>query len=114
MFFLFWIIEFLASTRNVQGQEMNRAVESEGRARLQWPMFVAALNVLSFDATVGLISTPMTKFDRKICILGGGASGLAVLKALRETKHFQSGKWQITVLERRSGVGGTWCVYPTL
>jgi cation diffusion facilitator CzcD-associated flavoprotein CzcO len=53
----------------------------------------------------------MAKLDRKICIIGGGASGLAVLKALRDTEHFQSGKWQITVLERRSGVGGIWLVY---
>ena len=55
----------------------------------------------------------MAKLDRKICIIGGGASGLAVLKALRDTEHFRSGKWQITVLERRAGVGGTWFVYRT-
>lgn len=53
----------------------------------------------------------MEKFDRKICIIGGGPSGLAVLKALRDTEHFRSGKWQITVLERRAGIGGIWFVY---
>lgn len=56
----------------------------------------------------------MAKLDRKICIIGGGASGLVVLKALRDTEHFRSGRWQITVLERRAGVGGIWFVYYTL
>lgn len=44
----------------------------------------------------------------RICVVGAGAAGLAVLKILRDTEQFKSGHWKIDCFEDREDVGGTW------
>jgi len=48
--------------------------------------------------------------SRRVCIIGAGASGLATLKVLAETRQVQSGQWSMVTFEERDNVGGIW--YP--
>lgn len=55
----------------------------------------------------------------KICIIGGGAAGLAILKIIKDSDEFKSGAWAVNVYEERDDIGGTWCAelylsYPAL
>ncbi|KIJ36985.1 hypothetical protein M422DRAFT_178669 [Sphaerobolus stellatus SS14] len=47
----------------------------------------------------------------RICIIGGGAAGLGVLKILKDSPEFQADKWEIAVFESRDNIGGVW--YPS-
>lgn len=46
----------------------------------------------------------------RICIIGGGAAGLAALKIFQETDEFQAGLWELVAFEARNELGGVWCV----
>ncbi|KZS96325.1 FAD/NAD(P)-binding domain-containing protein [Sistotremastrum niveocremeum HHB9708] len=46
-----------------------------------------------------------------ICIIGGGAGGLAALKVLKESEEYERGLWDITVYEARDDIGGIWYVF---
>ena len=46
----------------------------------------------------------------RVGIIGCGASGLAAIKIIQESKPFQDGKWDLQVFEAREDVGGTWYV----
>ncbi|KAF8524339.1 FAD/NAD(P)-binding domain-containing protein [Hysterangium stoloniferum] len=45
-----------------------------------------------------------------ICIIGGGAAGLATLKILQDTEEVQNGTWHMVAYEARDAIGGVW--YP--
>jgi len=45
---------------------------------------------------------------KTICIIGGGAAGLAALKVITETVHYQAGLWRPIAFESRVNVGGIW------
>lgn len=50
--------------------------------------------------------------SKRICVIGAGPAGLAVLKYLSETSYFKTGSWSIVAYESRSKVGGIWYVLP--
>ncbi|KAK0203588.1 FAD/NAD(P)-binding domain-containing protein [Desarmillaria ectypa] len=54
----------------------------------------------------------MDPSHKRICIIGAGPSGLAVLKIIRDTEEFKTGIWLPTVFEARDKIGGIW--YPAL
>ncbi|KAL1698851.1 hypothetical protein EV121DRAFT_296750 [Schizophyllum commune] len=45
---------------------------------------------------------------KNIAIIGAGASGLAVLKAVLDAPQFKSGQWKVTLYEARDDIGGIW------
>jgi hypothetical protein len=45
---------------------------------------------------------------RKICVVGGGAAGLATLKVIVDTPQYQAGTWKVVAFEARDKVGGVW------
>lgn len=47
---------------------------------------------------------------KRICVIGAGANGLAVLKVFADSPRVQSGDWVISCYEEREDVGGIWCV----
>lgn len=52
------------------------------------------------------------QLQKRICVIGAGASGLAALKVITDTSHFKSGAWSVTAFESRESVGGTWSPAP--
>ncbi|KAI9438654.1 FAD/NAD(P)-binding domain-containing protein [Lactarius indigo] len=48
--------------------------------------------------------------SKRVCVVGAGASGLATLKVLAETRQVQSGQWSVVAFEERDNIGGIW--YP--
>jgi cation diffusion facilitator CzcD-associated flavoprotein CzcO len=44
----------------------------------------------------------------RICIIGGGAAGLAALKIFQETVEHQAGLWELVAFEARDKLGGVW------
>ncbi|KAG7448696.1 FAD/NAD(P)-binding domain-containing protein [Guyanagaster necrorhizus] len=54
----------------------------------------------------------MNHAHKRICIIGAGPSGLAVLKVILDTEEFKTGIWLPTVFEARDKIGGVW--YPAL
>ena len=48
--------------------------------------------------------------EMKVGIIGCGASGLAAIKIIQESKPFQEDKWSLQAFEAREDVGGTWYV----
>ncbi|OCB90028.1 FAD/NAD-binding domain-containing protein [Sanghuangporus baumii] len=54
----------------------------------------------------------MSESGLKICIVGGGAAGLAVAKVFKETEQSKSGLWTVRVFEEREDIGGTWLSAP--
>lgn len=46
----------------------------------------------------------------RICVLGAGAAGLAMLKIIKDSDEFKKGFWSVDVFEVRDDIGGTWCV----
>lgn len=46
----------------------------------------------------------------RICVIGGGAGGLAAVKILKDSKEFQSGLWSVDAYEARDDIGGIWFV----
>ncbi|KLO13327.1 FAD/NAD(P)-binding domain-containing protein [Schizopora paradoxa] len=48
----------------------------------------------------------------KICVIGGGAAGLAALKVIKDSHQFQSGNWDVFAFESRQDVGGVWLPAP--
>ena len=59
---------------------------------------VDAYSRLPSDKSIGL----------KICVLGGGAAGLAVVKIIKDSIPFKSGLWTVDAFEEREDIGGTW------
>jgi len=47
--------------------------------------------------------------SKRICVIGAGAAGLALLKYLSQTSYFKTGSWSVIAYESRSKVGGIWC-----
>ncbi|KAL1746700.1 hypothetical protein HDZ31DRAFT_61897 [Schizophyllum fasciatum] len=47
-----------------------------------------------------------------IAIIGGGAGGLAVLKAVLDSPQYKAGLWKPTVYEAREEIGGIWLPAP--
>ncbi|KIL00908.1 hypothetical protein PAXRUDRAFT_821104 [Paxillus rubicundulus Ve08.2h10] len=45
---------------------------------------------------------------KRICVIGAGPAGLAMLKAISQTLYFKTGSWNIIAYESRSKVGGVW------
>ncbi|KAG1770372.1 hypothetical protein EV702DRAFT_1181606 [Suillus placidus] len=50
--------------------------------------------------------------EKRICIIGAGAGGLAALKVISESTYFKSGKWSVIAYETRKKVGGIWLPAP--
>jgi cation diffusion facilitator CzcD-associated flavoprotein CzcO len=46
--------------------------------------------------------------SKRICVIGAGAAGLAMLKYLSQTSYFKTGSWSVVAYESRSKVGGVW------
>lgn len=46
--------------------------------------------------------------SKRICVIGAGPAGLAVLKYLSQTSYFKRGSWSVIAYESRSKVGGIW------
>ncbi|KZV76229.1 FAD/NAD(P)-binding domain-containing protein [Peniophora sp. CONT] len=44
----------------------------------------------------------------RVCVIGAGANGLAVLQVFADSPHIQSGDWSIVCFEDREDVGGVW------
>lgn len=47
----------------------------------------------------------------KICVIGGGAAGLAAVKVIKESDQFRDGKWDVVAYESRQDIGGVWYAY---
>jgi cation diffusion facilitator CzcD-associated flavoprotein CzcO len=45
---------------------------------------------------------------KRICVIGGGPAGLAVLKIIADSPPFQAGQWTVDPFEARENVGGIW------
>jgi cation diffusion facilitator CzcD-associated flavoprotein CzcO len=52
-------------------------------------------------------TTPVLK-PQRICIVGAGAAGLAVLKAIVDTPQHKAGVWVPSAFEAREEIGGVW------
>ncbi|KAL0568078.1 monooxygenase [Marasmius crinis-equi] len=52
------------------------------------------------------------KDTKRICVIGGGPSGLAALKAILDTPQFKDGLWTPVLFEAREDVGGVWLPAP--
>ncbi|KAG2755889.1 FAD/NAD(P)-binding domain-containing protein [Suillus brevipes Sb2] len=50
--------------------------------------------------------------EKRICIIGAGAGGLAALKVISESAYFKSGKWSVVAYETRNKIGGIWLPAP--
>ncbi|KAG8217582.1 hypothetical protein J3R82DRAFT_5733 [Butyriboletus roseoflavus] len=46
--------------------------------------------------------------SKRICVIGAGPAGLAVLKYLSQTSYFKKGSWSVVAYESRPKVGGIW------
>lgn len=46
--------------------------------------------------------------SKRICVIGAGPAGLAVLKYLSQTSYFKNGSWSLIAYESRPKVGGIW------
>ena len=44
----------------------------------------------------------------RICIIGGGVSGLSALQVIMGTPQYKSGHWKPTLFEARDKAGGVW------
>ncbi|KAM6503609.1 FAD/NAD-P-binding domain containing protein [Amanita muscaria] len=49
---------------------------------------------------------------KRICIIGAGPSGLAVLKIIKDTQQYKSGLWEPVAFEARENIGGIWLPAP--
>ncbi|KAG1754400.1 hypothetical protein EDB19DRAFT_1892407 [Suillus lakei] len=52
------------------------------------------------------------KCEKRICVIGAGAGGLAALKVISDSAYFKSGKWSVIAYETRKNVGGIWLPAP--
>ena len=66
-----------------------------------WLIFVGALYV----------NEPLDDKPLRICVIGGGASGLAAVKIIKDTQQFKSGTWKVDAYEQRDDIGGIWYVH---
>src|SRR5258708_3665374 len=73
---------------------------------LQWA--AVSPNLFSKTPQVSLQATN----DKRIAIVGAGAGGLGVLKAIHDLPSEVKSQWIIDVYEQRHDVGGIWCVCP--
>ncbi|KAI5121715.1 hypothetical protein M0805_002108 [Coniferiporia weirii] len=48
----------------------------------------------------------------KICVVGAGAAGLAVLKVIKDSHQFKAGLWTVDAYEDRDDIGGVWLPAP--
>lgn len=51
--------------------------------------------------------------SKRICVIGAGAAGLAMLKYLSQTSYIKTGSWTVIAYESRSKVGGIWYALST-
>ncbi|VDC04600.1 unnamed protein product [Peniophora sp. CBMAI 1063] len=49
---------------------------------------------------------------KRICVIGAGANGLAVLQVFADSLYVRSGDWTISCFEDREDVGGVWRAAP--
>ncbi|KAM5533382.1 hypothetical protein V8D89_012932 [Ganoderma adspersum] len=49
---------------------------------------------------------------KHICVIGGGPSGLAALKIIRDAQPFKDGLWTAIAFEARDKIGGVWLPAP--
>ncbi|KAG2077954.1 FAD/NAD(P)-binding domain-containing protein [Suillus decipiens] len=54
----------------------------------------------------------LSQREKRICVIGAGAGGLAALKVISESACFKSGKWSVIAYETRKKVGGIWLSAP--
>ncbi|KAI0739091.1 FAD/NAD(P)-binding domain-containing protein [Daedaleopsis nitida] len=59
-------------------------------------------------------SWPTTRKQQRICVVGGGPSGLAALKIIKDSIQFKCGCWTVTAFEARPQVGGIWLPSPAM
>ncbi|KAJ7485386.1 FAD/NAD(P)-binding domain-containing protein [Mycena latifolia] len=59
-------------------------------------------------------SLPPPEQIKTICVVGAGAAGLAVLRAILDTPQYKDNLWKPVVFEARSQVGGIWLPDPLL
>ncbi|KAI0760150.1 FAD/NAD(P)-binding domain-containing protein [Fomes fomentarius] len=50
--------------------------------------------------------------QQRICVIGGGPSGLAALKIIKDSERFKQGLWTATAFETRGNIGGIWLPAP--
>jgi cation diffusion facilitator CzcD-associated flavoprotein CzcO len=50
----------------------------------------------------------------RLLIIGGGAAGLACLRAVLEAEEQKLGKWSVSLLEERDDIGGIWYVVSSI
>ena len=76
---------------------------------LNWLRF--ALSLLQFPVPVPLSSVSSTADvpDKRIAIVGGGTSGIVMLKTLiDDLPKDVTRTWEIVLFERRDDIGGIW------
>ena len=56
-------------------------------------------------------ASPQATKDKRIAIVGAGAGGLGVLKAIHDLPAESKSRWTIDVYEQRHDVGGIWYVF---
>ncbi|TFY73126.1 hypothetical protein EWM64_g10887, partial [Hericium alpestre] len=59
-----------------------------------------------------MANDPAASERKRICIIGGGANGLATLKILADTPQVKDGRWSIVAFEERHDIGGIWLPAP--
>ncbi|KAJ8522333.1 hypothetical protein ONZ45_g1112 [Pleurotus djamor] len=93
---------------NTTSTDVSTNTGSTGTSRMHQPyhFFAPLMDLLD-------IATPHLSCKR-ICIIGAGAGGLAVLKAILDTPQHKSGSWDVTVYEARDDIGGIWLPSPTV
>ncbi|KAG2157450.1 hypothetical protein DEU56DRAFT_867459 [Suillus clintonianus] len=52
--------------------------------------------------------------EKRICVIGAGAGGLAALKVISDSAYFKSGKWSVIAYETRKNIGGIWLPAPPI
>ena len=45
---------------------------------------------------------------KRICVIGGGPSGLAALKIVKDSQQFKNSLWTAVAFEARDRIGGVW------
>ena len=68
--------------------------------------FTIVVAYVSLDPPPGLDNRPR----KRVCVIGAGANGLAVLQVFSGSRHVQCGDWSIVCFEDREDIGGVWCV----
>ena len=60
------------------------------------------------DGRIGANKGAISGDTMRICIIGGGVSGLSALQVIMGTPQYRSGQWKPSLFEAREKAGGIW------